>query len=190
MDSITETSYYKLRAGFSSEGRRPALSRCFGLPYDMTTFIATALHHQVDILNLSWLPGLEELGRGGSAEIRQSIISLKTSFAFKRITFPDSEEEDEALIVYSAITELLILSHPALRAHRNIIGLEGICWDPSTELRPIRPVLVLERSGFGDLGRFMSKHADDLSPEDRIELCADIINAVYCLHQNGDSPSL
>ncbi|KAL8680134.1 MAG: hypothetical protein Q9186_003658 [Xanthomendoza sp. 1 TL-2023] len=155
------------------------------IPYDITTFLATALERDVDFVPIAWMPGLKPLGRGGTSWIRQSIVNLEASFALKQIQFPDTQNPDEADIIRAAIVELIVLTHPPIRSHLNVLNLEGLCWDASDTSRPTRPVLVLEKSELGDLGYFMSRLGDQVTPVNRVELCADIINAVAILHANG-----
>ncbi|KAL8697682.1 MAG: hypothetical protein Q9224_002191 [Gallowayella concinna] len=155
------------------------------IPYDITTFLATALERDVDFVPIAWMPGLKPLGRGGTSWIRQSIVNLEASFALKQIQFPDTQNPDEADIIRAAIIELIVLTHPPIRSHLNVLNLEGVCWDASDTSRPTRPVLVLEKSELGDLGYFMSRLGDQVTPVNRVELCADIINAVAILHANG-----
>ncbi len=155
------------------------------IPYDATTFIAAVSELEIDYFPFTWHSGLGELGRGKTAQIHQSIVNLETQFAFKRFTFPGSEEPDEGQIIRAAMIEALILSHPALRAHHNILKMHGVCWDISTAENLFRPVLVVEKSSLGDLGRFMSEHGSAVDGENRVELCANIIDAVANLHVNG-----
>ena len=155
------------------------------IPYDTTTFIATVSELEIDDFSFTWFSGMGELGRGKTAQIQQSVINLETDFAFKRFTFPGSGEPDEAQIIRAAMIEILALSHPALRDHQNVLKLHGVCWDISSSRNLFRPVLVVEKSSLGDLGRFMSERGSAVDENARLEMCADVILAVANLHING-----
>lgn len=160
----------------------PKLTR---IPYDATTFIAAVSELEIDHFTFTWYSGMGELGRGKTAQIQQSIINLETEFAFKRFTYPGSEEPDEAQIIRAAMIEILALSHPALRDHPNILKLHGVCWDMSSSGKLFRPVLVVEKTSLGDLSHFMSRNGSAVDENNRVEMCADVIRAVANLHING-----
>jgi hypothetical protein len=58
----------------------------------------------------------------------------------------------------------MVLRHPSIRCHPNIVELQGIRWDIATKLncnynnaeKTVWPVLVLQKSQFGDLYQFMN----------------------------------
>ncbi|KAM0797076.1 kinase-like domain-containing protein [Usnea florida] len=180
-----ETSFYNNLArlmSWSQPQTNPKLKR---IPYDATTFIAAVSELEIDHFPFTWYFGMGELGRGKTAQIQQSVINLETQFAFKRFTFPGSEEPNEAQIIRAALIETLALSHPALRDHPNILKLHGVCWDISSSGNLFRPVLVVEKTSLGDLGHFMSKHGSAIDGNTRVEMCADVIRVVANLHING-----
>ncbi|KAL9075020.1 MAG: hypothetical protein Q9161_001951 [Pseudevernia consocians] len=181
--SAEETSFYNNLArlmSWSQPRTDPKLKRIL---YDATTFIAIVSELEIDLFTFTWYSGMGELGRGKTAQIQQSVINLETEFAFKRFTFPGSEEPDEAQIIRAAMIEILALSHPALRDHQNILKLHGVCWEISSE-NLFRPVLVVEKTSLGDLGRFMSEHGSAVDGNTRVEMCVDVIRAVAILHIN------
>ena len=180
-----ETSFYNNLArlmSWSQPRTDPKLKR---IPFDATTFIAAVSELEIDQFPFTWYSGMGELGRGKTAQIQQSVINLETQFAFKRFTFPGSEEPDEAQIIRAALIEILALSHPALRDHPNILKLHGVCWDISSSGNLFRPVLVVEKTSLGDLGHFMSEHGSAIDGNTRVEMCADVIRVVANLHING-----
>ncbi|KAL8689078.1 MAG: hypothetical protein Q9218_005167 [Villophora microphyllina] len=187
MSNATETSFYKKRDKLCSWSQPSSRRNPSLVPYDITTFIATAIERSVDFVPISFLPGLKPLGQGGTAQIQQSIINLEASFALKQINFPNAENPDEADIIRAAIVELIVLTHPGLSDHPNVLKLEGVCWDSSDLTRPFRPILITEKCSHGDLGAFMSKSGHKVTPGNRVEICADIINAVLSLHANGSA---
>ncbi|KAL8913129.1 MAG: hypothetical protein Q9171_002023 [Xanthocarpia ochracea] len=185
MSSVTETSFYGRKARLVSWSCSAASTSSPDILYDTTTFIATAIERGVDFVQVGRLPGLKPLGEGATACIAQSIINLESSFALKHIQFPDLDDASEADVIRFATIELLVMTHPEVKEHFNILALEGVAWDFSDSSRPIRPILMTEKSALGDLCTFFSKLGNDVTPENRVEICADIINAVACLHANG-----
>lgn len=100
------------------------------IPGNLILFLAIAQINKVELLPISWLPGLELLGEGASGKISQSIISVDESFAFKR--FERTRDPTERYT--SLISELLILSQPSIAEHQNVIDLKGISWDVEQNL--------------------------------------------------------
>ena len=185
LPDMEETSFYNNMARLMTWNQRWTDARLEEPPYDATTFIAAVSELEVDLIPLTWQSGLGEIGHGKSAQIQQATVNLDTQFAFKRFAFPGSEEPDEGQIIRAAMIEVSDLSHPALRAHRNILKMYGICWAIATAENLFRPVLVVEKSSLRDLGHFMSHQGIAVNGENRVELCADVIRAVATLHVNG-----
>lgn len=168
-------------------------------PYNLITFLAIAQKLKIDFLPITWLPALSAVGAGGTAQIRQSLIHLQMSFAFKIIKdakwideIDETQRPREMKGRFQAlISEISVLGHPSIREHPNIISLLGICWDilPSG---CVWPVLVFERTTLGDLWSFAeSEEGKNVSIETRLKLCADVATAVRDLHQSSKkNPSL
>ena len=119
--------------------------------YDLISFLSAVQSCAVDLLPITWRQADESLGQGGTAVISQSLINLKTSFAFKRTVklqtsaapaisnvgtldesdskFTRAKYEREAPIYKAIISELSILRHPAIRDHPHFLRLRAICWD-------------------------------------------------------------
>jgi hypothetical protein len=163
--------------------------------YDFLSFLAVAQELETDILPITWHPELDEVGRGGTAKISQSLINLHMSFAFKRLKWPilpqsKESKRSESKNFLALISEIFILCHPSIRGHPNIIQLEGICWDfpPINENIPsekqnVWPVLVFEKMKHRDLDRFLNSDTGrTLCLEDRLELCEDVAFAVATMH--------
>lgn len=91
-------------------------------------------------------------GGGGTAKIDQALVNLQTSFDFKRIKQKDKAKTE--LIFREVISEIIVLSRPAIRQHPNIVELQGLRWDIPPDDK-VRPVLVLEKSHFRDLCQFL-----------------------------------
>lgn len=168
-------------------------------PFNLITFLAIAQKLEIDFLPIIWQPALSKVGAGGTAEIRQSLIHLQMSFAFKVINdaeWMDKIDETQQLKemkthFHGLVSEILVLRHPSVREHPNIVSLFGICWDilPSG---CVWPVLVFEKTALGDLWSFAeSEEGKNISIETRLKLCADITTAVRDLHQSSkNNPSL
>jgi hypothetical protein len=98
------------------------------------------------------------LGSGGAGEANQSLVKLYTSFSFK--------------ISIALISEILVLRHRPIRNRLNIISLEGICREIPLGAEEIWPVLVSEKTQYGDLGIFACSNARKaLRFEERLQLC-------------------
>ena len=168
-------------------GGRTVQSACSisKIEYDFLDFLGVAQNLRIDFLPISWQPALERVGEGGSAEIRQALINLQTTFAFKRLKRSRSSME-EAQKWSTLIAELSILGHHAVRKHPNIAKIEGICWDVISGGEKVWPVFVFEKSRHGDLGMFMSSDLGRrLGFKERLDLLYDIALAIRDLHTIG-----
>ena len=76
----------------------------------------------VDILPIKWEPARRDLGAGGSANVSQALINLQTSFAFKRLFHAGRATEES---INRLVMEILILRHPELQDHANVVRLEA-----------------------------------------------------------------
>jgi len=157
---------------------------------DFISFLAIAQKLEIDLLSVTWQPALESIGEGATAEIRQSLISLQTSFAFKRIRPSTSSQEAKRRAFQALVTEISILGLPEIRRHPNIVRIEGICWDVLKEEEEedvvVWPVLVFEKSQYGDLDQFMrAAEGRATNLEDRLQLCSGIASAVAEMHFHG-----
>ncbi len=144
---------------------------------EFITFLGIAQQYGIDFLPISWLPAMDTIGSGATAEIRLNLATYQVSFAFKRLT--------EKMSLQPLIAELQILGHPAVQKHPNILKLEGICWDID-KVGEVWPVLVFQKSQQLDLSRFMgTERGRQLSFESRLTMLADIASAIMTLHANG-----
>lgn len=177
--SHTRTLFYK--SGNLSQNADLVKATTPELPYDFIGFLALVQWREVDVLPITWQPALDSVGAGGTAEIRQSLFNLQLSFAFKRIHLERLCPCDYRNAFRTLISEVLVLGHPVIRRHPNIIRLQGICWD----VRPdkVWPVLVFKKSQYGDLKRFMtSEPGEQMGIKDRLKLCRDIAAAILSMH--------
>lgn len=149
------------------------------------SFLLIAQKLQIDFLPVSWQPALQGIGLGGTEETRQSLMNLQMTFAFKRARQPSGSGLHETHIFRCLTAEILVLGHPSIYGHPNILRLEGICWDVSPEDEKVLPFLVFEKSQYGDLGWFANSGSGiHMSFEHRSKLCADIVVAVQVMHSN------
>ena len=174
-----------------------ALDRC-----DLIDFLGVAQKSEIDFLPITWQPTLDHIGRGATAEIRETLINIQKSFAFKRPLLRSAFdiEELETRIFPSLIAEISVLGHSSIRGHPSIIQLEGICWEIFAEERQtlsreepidttksgIVPVLVFEKAKHGDLHEFMTQGAGrKLQLMERLHLCSEIARVVADMHGNS-----
>ena len=154
--------------------------------YDLITVLAVLQEMQLDILPITWQSARGLVGRGGTSRINEALITLQTSFAFKCVSNKQKRKFPKAKIFGTIINEIFVLGHPLLRRHPNIIELQGVCWDITSS--EVWPVLVFEKSQFGDLYNFMTMPVGrDLTTLQRIDLCVDFGSAIMDMHSNSRS---
>ncbi|KAL8995132.1 MAG: hypothetical protein Q9169_005075 [Polycauliona sp. 2 TL-2023] len=152
--------------------------------YNLLTFLAAAQWREIDFLHITWQPALDIAGKGATAEIQQSLVSLAFTFAFKRFLSPSAVNETSRH--YRAIiSELCILGHPTVKQHPNIVKLQGICWDVISEDQAW-PVLVFPKAKYGNLREFLaSDEGARLTPDQCMALIAGCVQAVVFMHTLG-----
>lgn len=171
----------------------PANPRDDGRIWDFVTFLAVAQDAKIDFLSITWPRGVGGIiGTGGTAKVRESVVNLEMSFAFK--VTKDAEQVEQLdkhqrlaktkQIYRRLISEISILGHPAIQNHSNIISLLGICWDilPSG---CVWPALAFEKASYKDLWNFVGVNGKNLEVETRLKLCADVATGIRDLHRNG-----
>ena len=159
---------------------------------NLVAFLAVAQACGVDFLNLVWYRVENLIARGGTADIRQRIMSDQFSFAFKGMSLPrmsgdrscqENQSTEERRAFQALISEISILSHPSIREHQNIVKLEGVCWEISEVDEKAWPVLVFEKAEFGDLHQFMkSDTGKNLDFQRSLQLCSNIGGAIAAMH--------
>ena len=157
---------------------------------DLISFLAVAHCHGLDIAAITWDLTLGGLGKGGTAKIDQSNLSLRWSLAFKRpLTASQPRELSEEYRVL--MSEILVLCNAAMRNHPNIVTLEGVCWDIHPQTSEIWPVLIFEKAQEGDLATFMASDVGQaLTFSQRLQLCQDVAVALMNMHRYGNSSHL
>ena len=158
--------------------------------FDLISVLVAAQTYGVDFFDVSWQPALEDIGLGGTAHLSQRILNLRMSYVFKRSrNSPDSSgsqfgSEKERVSLQAIAAEILVLTHPLVREHPNVIDLEGICWEIFPDNGKVLPVLIFERARYGDLRRFMnSEIGQRMDIRERLKLCGDIVSAVMLIHE-------
>ena len=166
-------------------GATPVDSRDESQPQDLISFLAIAQNAKIDLLAITWPRGLPKIGTGGTAKVRESLVRLQMSFAFKVVKDAEVIDKRPARInarLEQLISEIHVLGHPAVQGHPNIVSLLGICWDILPSGR-VWPVLVFEKTPWGDLFSFAT--GQEIEIDIRLKLCSDIATAVRDLHRNG-----
>lgn len=177
------------RSGSLLRTAAPAKSTATESQYDFLSFLSIAQNLEIDFLPITWQPALSCIGQGGTAKIRQALVNLQMSFAFKRLI--STQPAERAKNFQALIAEISVLGQSSIRDHPNIIKLEGICWDIIPETGNVWPVLVFEKAQLGDLLAFMEQGAGKtLSLEDRLQLCVDIATAVADMHLNCEKSKI
>ena len=145
------------------------------LPY----FLTVLQHLDVDILPITWQPALDSLGRGKFTFVNQSLVNVRTSFAFKR--------SGAKFLYEDLLKEISILKIPRIRDHPNVNTLVGVCWeisvDPRLALPDVRPVLVFPKAHGGSLKTFMAgKEGAKLELHEILCICLEVCQAMEVLH--------
>lgn len=159
--------------------------------FDFLSFLATAQALQIPFLAITWKAAQQDIGSGGTSRINEALQDLDTSFAFKRIHEDSKQEKTEEQIFQILINEITILGHTFIRKHPNIAHLQGICWDISPTDDIPWPVLVFEKTHFGDLYNFASSPIGrELGIIERLRLCIDIGRAITDMHSASKCNSI
>jgi len=155
--------------------------------YDFIATLGLAQRLNIHFLSMSWQASLGPLSIGGQADIWQALVNIQSSFVFKSFEIGKGNTINFATL----IKEIIVLSHPMVMKHPNIVRLEGIGWDIDQETEHVSPVLVFEKSQYGDLHRFIvSDHDGNLPVKTRLKLCVDVAVALRDMHCNGTFPPL
>lgn len=182
--SVKDGVIYPVASQPSTSPALPTMS----LHNDFISFLAVAQHYDIDFVSLAWQPGLGNIGIGGTSEVWQLHVDVRTSLAFKRFSLADEshhDPRDEEKAFNTMVSEISVLGHPLLRHHQNIVDLLGICWEFPLGSHKIWPVLILEKAELGDLQSFMSsEEAKTLTLDEKIGLCTDIASAIVAMHSH------
>ncbi|KAM0482366.1 hypothetical protein ACHAPX_002883 [Trichoderma viride] len=153
-------------------------------PYNLLSLLATAQDRQIDFLSITWDEATSD--RGGQASISQSFFNEKLSYVFKRLHRSFKYPADEIIALRAVISEIIVLGHPEIRGHPNIVRLVGVCFEIDAQTKIPWPVLVLQKAEHGDLKKFMeSPRGKGLSLRERLDLCVDVAAAITLMHREG-----
>jgi len=157
--------------------------------YNLITFLGVIQKLQIEILPITWQAAWQAIGGGATGKINEALVDLHTSFAFKCVSDRQKENEPESKIIQALINEVIVLGHPSIRKHSNIVELQGICWDVAFDSKgnnKVWPVLVFEKSQYGDLYDFaMLPVGRELRFMERLKLCIDVSIAISDMHFNS-----
>jgi hypothetical protein len=165
---------------FFSQNAATPESPCEEVQSNLIAFLSAARKSEVEFLPILW-EARGFLGKGGSGAITQADATAETSLAFKHFhVYKESGEHFPPMI-----SEVWILCQPPIRDHPNIITLEAICWEIDRNTQVAQPVLVFEKAPW-DLQQFMNDGGGiGMSIDERLDICADIGNAIMSLHAYG-----
>lgn len=165
-----------------------------GPEWNFINVLSAAQALLVDFLPITWQPAVDEFGKGGTAELREALVSLQMTFAFKRIrpryqhALNNTWREQCRRAAFRALmSEITVLGHPRIRNHPHISALQGLSWDIESD-DEVWPVLVSEKTLLGDMEKFLlSEPGNSLSRRDRIRLCLEVAIGIRDLHRLGQS---
>ncbi|RFU74987.1 serine threonine kinase [Trichoderma arundinaceum] len=153
-------------------------------PYNLLSLLATAQEKEVDFLPITWDEATAD--RGGQASISQSFFNEKLSYVFKRLHRNFKYPAEEIIALRAVISEVIILGHPEIRGHPNVVRLVGVCFEIDRQTKIPWPVLVFQKAEYGDLKKFMdSPRGRELGLRERLDLCVDIAAAITLMHREG-----
>ena len=172
-------------SGATQESAGVAIEIESELQYDLLAFLGVAQSLKIDFLPILWQAGREILGEGGTSEVRQAAMNVEVYFAFK-ILRPPQDIREEYRNLRALIVEISVLGHPSIQDHPNVLAIEGICWDFRPDTKQAWPVLVFEKSKYGNLARFCSEgNIKDLGYPATMKIIADVARAVRDLNAIG-----
>jgi hypothetical protein len=152
-------------------------------PFDLLDFLSIAQRCKVDFLPITWHDGLGPFDAGGSSNLSQSIVDLKTNFAFKRFI---KRHNGRASGLRDIASEILTLRSEAIKSHPNFVDLLGVCWEFQQQTNSLEPVLVFPKAPLGNLRTFLHCRPNREVPfVTRLALCIDITRAIAVLHDSG-----
>jgi hypothetical protein len=93
-----------LRSGVPVQSAAPATLRITGVHFDFLSFLGIAQSLKVDFLPITWQPALDTIGYGGTAKIRQTLVNIQMSFAFKRLILTENFQ--------ALVAEISVLGQP------------------------------------------------------------------------------
>ena len=159
--------------------------------YDLLSYLA--ITERLSNLRLySFIPNYQINNRssiqaGASGIVHNQELSGDSGIIFKRYrTTPQSSRQE---VFKAIISEVMVLKHPVLAKHPNVVDLNGVTWDVEFEhgqAPQVTPVLVFKRAEYGDLASFFrTSQGQRSSLEERLQFCIDIASALKAMHTYG-----
>jgi len=180
-----KTSFYQrqqLTGSFAKPQQEDNTSSSKAAPLDLISFLAVAQWRNIDFLPITWQQMLSSIGVGGTARMKQSIVSEHVNLAFKRLHLEKATAEGRAIALQTVMTEVAVLGHPIIRGLPCFIRLEGVCWD-FTDDDGVWPVLVFKKADHGNLREFLEEgEGREISFAQRLAICSEIGSAVMTMH--------
>jgi hypothetical protein len=180
---LDKTSFYQQREHTESytNPQQDHIAALNSLQLDFIDFLAIAQWRNIDFLPVTWQQMLSSIGVGGTARMKQSIVSNQVNLAFKRLHLEKNTAESRVTALQAMMTEVSMLGHPIVRGIPYFIRLEGVCWDFTED--GVWPVLVFRKADHGNLREFLwSKEGGDITFAQRLQICSEIGSAVMTLH--------
>jgi hypothetical protein len=152
--------------------------------YKFLTFLSAVQALKIDILPITW-QGACQIAVGGTSIINESLVNVQASLVFKCFKEVEKLQKSEDSLFQTIISEIGVLGQRPIRGHPNIVQLQGICWDISTDDK-VWPALVFEKSQYGDLSSFLATPIGrELDISARLQLCMNIGNAILDMHSKS-----
>ena len=152
--------------------------------HSFLSFLATAQALGIEFLPITWQSARQEIGKGGTSRVHEAPANIRMSLAFKRVKDDEKSKNIEAEIFQMLNNEIIVLGHPSIQEHPNIVKLQGVCWDISDD--KVWPVLVFEKSQFDDLYSFAARTVGkELDIHHRLKLCIEIGEAIIYMQSHG-----
>lgn len=189
--NFNSNSYDSGRITYTSDGTvRQSAAAASATRHHFLEFLRVVQRLQIDFLPLQRQPGLDRVGKGGTATVFPALVNVEKTYAFKQMRKTRWPEE-ESQAMSALIAEISILGRPEIKSHENIVVIRGVCWDVDIVEEKVWPVLVFEKALYGDLNNFMRFGiGKELSIEKRLSILAGVALALCDLHLAGWSLSL
>ena len=184
-DALSSWSQRRNAPGSASKGRQTEPEGSSFL-----SFLAKAQALRIEFLPITWDTERDFSGVGATAVLQQALMTANTSFAFK--TFRKQtlrRRSSQEVTLQILVNEITMLSQLFMRQHANIAQLQGLCFEISPDDDKPWPVLVFEKSHYGDLWSFSKRIGRNLTADERFGICADITRAIITMHANSKSTS-
>lgn len=170
---------------------------------DLISFLSYIRTQNIPIIPVTKSDVRSVLGQGAtflvnSAELPETYVDPVSGRVFpqgmmvamKRAKVNKNMEDPVAGRLRVIFDDLLILHHPPLSAHPNIVDILGISFDTEGLIgnQNAVPVLIMECAELGNLAEVLEtarKEGRPLNFDDKMSLCIDIAHGLEVLHSCG-----